>query len=324
MTKDLKICVYNLENFFIFISKYKGDKDLHEYGEQDWQLLSSSIYINKDLKSVISIAEIIEREKIDILLLTEVGGLESLENFNKYFLDNKFTPFFLTGNSDRGIDLAYMVRTDLGYDCEIKSHKKHPLNFLYPHEKSNPRNTRKTHFFSRDVLELSLSKDKKLKMKFLLVHLKSKLDKKCVDPDGYLRRQAEAKGLVKIYNGLQAKHPDIPIFIGGDFNGGASLESTSSEFNVIYEKTKLSDVLDICKIEPKFTHIYIEFHSRKVFYNQIDFLFVDKKFSDLVLKADVYRYDAEIGSNLDPETLSGKKRDFPSDHFPLLCKFKVL
>ncbi len=323
MEKDyLKICVYNLENFYIFISKYKENKPLEDFSEIDWQLLSSSVFTNKPLKSVIHIAEIIEREDIDILLMTEVGGIESLENFNKYFLKDKYTPYLIEGNSDRGIDLGYLVKSSLKYDFEISSHKNEPLNFLYPHEKKDRYNNRKTHFFSRDVLELQMKEGDQLKMIFLLVHLKSKLDNKKIDPDGFLRRKAETNTLIKIYSAMQSKYPDIPIFMGGDFNGGASRKETSAEFKIIYEKSQLDDVLELCAVEPRYSHIYID-QNKQVFFNQIDFLFLHQKFKPNLLKADIYRYDVEIAPGLDADKLSEFKKDFPSDHFPLLCKYKI-
>jgi hypothetical protein len=163
--------------------------------------------MNKPLEKTLSIAETIKHYSPDVLMLSEVGGKESLVNFNKHFLNEEYEVLLLEGNSDRGIDLGYLVKKNLGLKPEVESHKKRPIWFLYPRElKEYKKITRKNSLkFSRDVLELKLKKDDETWMIFLLVHLKSKLDMDKKDFEGRARRQAELKELVNFLSGVKTK-----------------------------------------------------------------------------------------------------------------------
>src|SRR6185312_5880453 len=98
----------------------------------------------------------------DIVCMNEVGGEESLQNFARFFLGGKYTPFLIEGNSDRGIDVGYLIKTDFPLRPELRTHKNRPIQFLYPHERQgdlfDETSTKpaKSHYFSRDCAELRL------------------------------------------------------------------------------------------------------------------------------------------------------------------------
>src|SRR5690606_32967811 len=125
--------------------------------EAEWKRFSTSTTANKPLKKVWDVAAAIKDIDADIYMLNEVGGQESLENFNRHFLDDRYTVMLKEGNSHRGIDVGYLVRR--GLENEFKfvhlTHKDRPLQFLYPHE-TQTAGGGKSHYFSRDVSELRL------------------------------------------------------------------------------------------------------------------------------------------------------------------------
>ena len=101
----------NAENLFLFMDRYKG-QDLERMIEEEWQKCSTAPTPNKSLRKTWGLAETIREITPDIVMLNEVGGEESLKNFNHYFLAGQYRPMTIEGNSDRGIDLAYLVKED--------------------------------------------------------------------------------------------------------------------------------------------------------------------------------------------------------------------
>ena len=93
------------------------------------------MYDNKPLFKTIQIAQTIQSMNVDILQLTEVGGLESLKNLNKYFLDDQFSPILIEGNSDRNIDVGFLIRKNSQFYFDLLTHKNRLIDFLYPHER---------------------------------------------------------------------------------------------------------------------------------------------------------------------------------------------
>lgn len=305
----LKISVFNIENLFIFMDKYKG-QDISKCDEADWQLFNSSLKINKSLEKTTALAKAFLEIDADIFMLTEVGGAESLENFNKYFLNESYVVKHLSSNSDRGIDLAYLVKKELDLSFELQSNKKFKL--------------KARRFFSRDVLELHISKDKNKRLILFLVHLKSKLDMKKVDHEGRSQRLAEVEGLVKLFQKRKKIH-DIPILIGGDFNGIIDEEEVEPEFAPLFKHTNLKDVCSLFDMTVQERCSYPYFHRNGDLYlNQIDYLFIEKKLKHLIATPPyMYRFKNDYGDNLGlPETLKEKRKQ-PSDHFPLVCELNI-
>ena len=194
--KKLRIAQFNLENFFVYMD-HPILTSLDKISEEEWQKQSISTFDNKSLENIREIAKCIRDIDADVYALCEIGGIESINNFAKHFLNNEYRAFSIEGNSDRGIDLAYLVKSSLPLSCELRSHKERSIDFLYPHERQgvlggylDPKHSLK---FSRDVLELRLSSQNRNEPEIILlnVHLKSQLDKDNIDPLGKDRRKAE-------------------------------------------------------------------------------------------------------------------------------------
>ena len=111
----MKILLWNLQDFFVFLDKHPDDQDPTLLSEAHWQMASSSFKENKSLQHVKAMSDLIKQTEPDLCLFTEVGGKESLENLNKYFLNNKYKVIHYTTNSDRGIDLGILASKDLNF-----------------------------------------------------------------------------------------------------------------------------------------------------------------------------------------------------------------
>jgi hypothetical protein len=320
---DLKCIFLNAENLFLLFDK-ELPLNYKELNESDWKKLSTSIYPNKPLRKVIGLTKVLEELDPDIVLLAEVGGEESLTNWNKYFLDSNYSVALIEGNSDRSIDVGFLIHKRCHFHFNIETNKNKSLNFLYSHERQQKIPSTNVYKFSRDVAELHLFSNKKENpfFIFLLTHLKSPLDPAGIDHNGCERREAELKALLEIYKTHESTQ--VPIAIAGDFNGNASRNATENEFIDIYTQTRLEDIFEISnlKIEDRSTFNMIR-NSGKTESRQIDYCFLsplaDQYFDTKSSK--VYRYKNEIDQYSIPKT-QAEKDLLPSDHYPIIFNFK--
>ena len=302
--------VLNAQDLFLFMDKH-DQGSLEDLTEIKWQLMSSSLFNNKSKNKTFSLAQTIKDSQADIVMMTEVGGHESLHNFARFLLNDEYSSMSLPSNSDRGIDLGYLVKKDLPYELALHSH----IDFDLPHPARR---------FSRDVLRLDLIRDQKIEMIFLLVHIKSKLDLKRADFEGRTRRVLEVKGLLEIYKKLLVH--DVPILVGGDFNGHAGEKDTEEEFKAIYAETDLKDMAYLAKVpeDERFSYIYFNRGGNR-FVQQIDYLFISEKYSHLVEASECYfpRYKSPQGMPLPVPTRMEQKSSLPSDHYPFLGSLRI-
>lgn len=331
---DLKVLLWNVENLFL-LSDIPLSQEHVKLEESQWQKLSTSVHPNKSLFKCRGIANIIQENDPDVILFCEVGGQESLSNFNKLFLNDAYSPALVEGNSDRNIDLGFLIKKKQGFYFDLFSNKNRPINFLYPHERevldvvSGIPNQKPSHKFSRDVAELHcfLRDREKPFLIFLLAHLKSQLDRDRIDPQGFERRQAELITLTQIYNELHAKHPTTPIAVCGDFNGSARKSKLDPEFKTLYEKTDLVDLSEWAGVpESDGATFYQVGRAPNPEGRQIDYCFASPNLIPFVKPASfsVYRFKDPRGVVLDPPTTIEGKQILPSDHYPLKFEIKSL
>lgn len=307
---NLKIMVLNAQDLFLFMDKH-DQTSLENLTEIKWQLMSSSLFNNKTKDKCLSLARTIRQSGADIVMMTEVGGHESLANFARFVLNDEYFSLSLPSNSDRGIDLGYLIKRTLPYKMAIHSHVHYSL----------PEPARR---FSRDVLRLDLVHNEKIQMILLLVHIKSKLDLRKNDFEGRTRRVLEVKGLIEIYKDLLGHQ--VPILVGGDFNGHAGEKDTEEEFKFLYEETDLKDIAYLAKIpeEDRFSYIYFTRGGNR-FVQQIDYLFISEKYSPLLIPEECYfpRYTNTEGLPLPIPRRMEQKSALPSDHYPFLASIKL-
>lgn len=305
--------------------------------EAQWQRLSISVYENKPLKKTQEIAKALKEINADIIMLCEVGGFESLKNFNLLFMDDAYSPCLIEGNSERNIDVGFLIRKGLPFFFDLQSNKHRPINYLYPHERESLAHgyavkggkVTGSHKFSRDVAELRLFKQDKEKpfLIILLAHLKSRLDPDRIDPNGFERRQAELRTMLEIYRELEIVHPHLPVIMAGDFNGNASTINTDEEFKDIYNLTQLKDVLEVANLphESRATFYQVR-NSARTDGKQIDYAFLSPSLQNHIKtgSAQVFRYRDEFGSEHSIPRNLDAKLNLPSDHYPIVFEVENL
>lgn len=322
---SLSLCQLNCENLFIHFEMAQN-LDPNRLNEKEWQSLSTSQIANKPIKKVKWLARTLLDMDADIILLNEVGGRESLDLFNQHFLKDLYQPYLVEGNSDRGIDIGYLVRRTLPFRTLLISHRNRPLNAL-PGEiidmSSGP------HFFSRDALELRLFTSPKSSpsMIFLLVHLKSKREVSRFDPEGRLRRTAECRTLCDIYNNVRQECPDTPVIVAGDFNGTLFGANSDPEFEILTQTTDLIDPMALLSLNPDDLATQIQFsryHGRQLL--RLDYILISPQLqSHLESKGSgVYLYRDENGSPIPYAKSLTQRQALPSDHYPVILKLKGL
>ena len=169
MINKLRVMVLNAQDLFLFMDKHAHTElPVEELSEIKWQLMSSSLFSNKSKEKCQILAQTIIEAQADVVMVTEVGGLESLSNFSRFLLNDEYEALSLPSNSDRGIDLGYLIKKDLKLSASLKDHVQYKL-------------PAPAYRFSRDVLRLDLNQDGNPKVIFLLAHIKSKLDLKKSD-----------------------------------------------------------------------------------------------------------------------------------------------
>ena len=334
---------FNVENLFLYFDESPTElfphKKARDLSEEEWRKLSRSTIENKPLNQVLEIARSIDELDPDFLMLCEVGGRESLSNFSRYFLEDRYVPHLIEGNSDRGIDLGFLVKRDLPFKFDMISHKNRKLDFLYPHEKqsieagyTHIRSGRvKGHRFSRDVVELRCfgESDEVPELIVMLVHLKSPLDRDRIDPGGRDRRRAEQEMLVKIYQEVRSEFADkVPVMISGDFNGAiyGSLDHAGlgvppdDEFETL-RGTDLKCCLEVAGVPPDERFTWIHVHNRRPnFAKQLDYILVSPELFPRVDRDEtwVYRFRDESGFYRTIPRNQNEKRLLPSDHYPVV------
>ena len=132
---SLKFCLLNAENLFLLFDQ-PLPKNYVKLEENQWQKLSTSVYENKSLFKTIHLANTLKNTNSDIIMLCEVGGLESLKNFNLLFLNNEYSPILIEGNSDRNIDVGFLIKKRAHFTL-IYSLTKIEILIFYTHTKNN-------------------------------------------------------------------------------------------------------------------------------------------------------------------------------------------
>ena len=165
-SNKLRFVEFNVENLFLYLdyADVLSGRDISTLTEKEWQNLTTSVVGNKPIEHVRALARAVLDIDPDVLMMCEVGGVESLANFSRLFLHDRYAVHLIEGNSDRGIDLGYLVRKSLPFHYDLRSHKHRALDFLYPHEilsqetgYGSLRSAKlSSHKFSRDVLELRI------------------------------------------------------------------------------------------------------------------------------------------------------------------------
>lgn len=320
---NLKFLTWNLENFFLLPA-------------------TSGTYLPKPKDKIQSIADVFHDIEPDIAFLMEVGGLASLDLFNDKYLANNYRVFLKKGNSNRGIEIGYLVKRSFlkKYEliADLIGHANKPINFLYPHEHQQnkkamikgQKHRHHSHRMSRDLAELRLyhqkdSNKEDPRLIFLGAHLKSKLDRDGIDWQGTKRRKAELSYCLDIFQKREKQfRGKCPLFFTGDFNGECHQGKLDPEFSELGQITGLYDFSDHLKLPREECVSFIGMDkSKKPFPLQLDYFFFLEKWRPYIdaTHSGFYRYRNEEGMPFPLPQNPGARFALPSDHYPLLTSW---
>lgn len=305
----LNIGTYNVLNLEFSPGRYLDDV---KTGQRKWV----PERLDKNPEDTKRIADIILGEKLDLVVLQEVEGLEAIKLFNKNYLDDHFEIFLHKGNDTRGIEIAILVKKDLPFKVKFTTNQSL--------EWSNKISKKTENIFSRDLPALHIWKQASSGAdppEYIILgnHLKSQRDR-AGDPRSVSVRTKQAEEISNIVRKYEQMYPDTPVIVGGDFNSDIH---SGKEFTSLFEDNLLTDSFDLLgkemSKEQRYTHT---FHPRgaQTVNTQLDGILVNKAGQNLIKDAKVYRYKDKAGSVLPlPKTYSDRELN-PSDHFPIIVQ----
>jgi len=292
----LKLALFNLENFFL-----------------DSQNTPAGFLKPNDKISRIS--DVFKDLNADIYLLTEIGLCQSLDIFNQDFLNNEYISFCAPGNSDRGIEIGFLVKKNRFLNLNFLSNKDFNLN-------KNINDLEE--YFSRDLVELSFIKNEQA-YRLYLTHLKSKWDRENKDFEGRIKRKKEVSAIVQIINARKKEFPDDFHILAGDFNGFAHQTLGEPEFLPLFYELDLIDAFDLLDVPFEKRATYFHFNKdQEVSPQQLDYFFLDKSHHPSInaLESGVYLFKDMQNSPLPLPKDSFERYSLPSDHYPVVLSLK--
>lgn len=307
MSQRLSILTWNVENLFVLPEHIDASSSTGLLFPSDL-----GTWLKPEAK-IKELAGTITRYDPDIVFLQEVGGNHAFDLFATKYLEGRYQVAHLLGNSERGIEVGYLIKKSKALDFNLISHAKFKLDLSHiPHP-----NIKYHHFFERNVLELKLEWAGR-SLSLFGVHLKSGHDPTGKDPGGRLKRKAEVKGLVEIVNERLKKDGGEYILLG-DFNATAAPENYSEEFAALYTLPEIKELLSTLQIARENRATFLHTSLREI---QLDYIFFSQnclKYIDLQKSGLVYPRDIGGGPFRWP-TSTAFKQGLPSDHLPLLIE----
>ncbi len=306
---DLKVLILNLKDDFIYESaQQRGDVKILKKDKKfrfkptsllDWQ------------------REVILENDPDIFIGSEVHKDEDarhLMDLDTNGLKGQYYTFVKEGNSNRGINIMFGVKKDLGFKFKLFTHKHR--------EWTDPVSKIKYPLFSRDLPVLTLTRPGDEKPMVIVIgnHAKSKRDNP-QDPESTRYRTAQyEEGVKVILEELQEKFgKDVPVIMGGDFNTDVI---KAAEMNSIRDSLKsVFDSINGKTFEyaQRATHFYFGPGGKKA--QPMDDIRVSGQLT--VLEAEVIKYKNSNGNVLpDPATFADREK-LPSDHRPVRAVIRV-
>ncbi|HET7838380.1 MAG TPA: endonuclease/exonuclease/phosphatase family protein [Rectinemataceae bacterium] len=235
----LSVASFNAENFYLLIEPGIGRAELEALDGPDYMAMNASIFNpNKERGKIAEIARTILEGGFDLVGLCEVGGMESLEAFNRIYLEGRYVCFLHEENSRRGIFVGALLRK--GRFPEARAHNMAGA-------------------FSRNLLRLDLGPAGGGLVVFV-VHLKSQYG-----PDRGLgpriREVERLRSLVRTVN----------CVVMGDFNGILIRGEHQFEYEPFLE-LPFTDVLEAVGVPPGERRTHYHFGPAPNF-TQLDYIF---------------------------------------------------
>ena len=256
----------------------------------------------------------------DIAVLTEVESLAALKTLSSE-VASPYKSFLVEGNDMRGIDIGFMIKSDLPIKGEIISHKDRQWK--------DPVTRRKTPLFSRDLPVLLLRKDNDPKPFLMIFGMHAiSMRGRPGDFESTRLRTAQFEGALNIIAEFRETFgADVPVVLAGDFNTSVMF---APEFQAI--RQTLASAFDVAQNTiPRAARVTHTFHQdyvdaidgtpqERTSMDQLDDIRLLGIPPESVISASVYRYKSADGYAL-PFALSRELRyKQNSDHLPVVVE----
>lgn len=239
MSRPIHLASFNAENFSLLLNRPYSREELEALDERDYLAMNPSIYNpNKNRAKIAEIARLIVENDFDLIGLCEIGGRETIENFNEMYLDGLYSCHIHEENSRRGIFVGALVKRE-----------------RFPEARS----ANVPGDFSRNLLKLSLGESGN-GLTVFVVHLKSQHG----DDRGIDKRIDEVARLASLI-------PRRKCVVMGDFNGILIRGQHQFEYEP-FLALPLTDVLAAVGVPPSARRTHYYFGKEKSF-NQLDYIF---------------------------------------------------
>jgi endonuclease/exonuclease/phosphatase family metal-dependent hydrolase len=237
--RRLRVAAFNAENFYLLLDRAYGREELEALDEEAYLAMNSSIFnANKERGKIADIARIILERDYDLVGLCEIGGMESLENFNRIHLEGRYDCFLHEENSRRGIYAGALAKK--GAFSRVRARAMPGA-------------------FSRNLLRLRIDRGGP-ELEVFVVHLKSQYG----DDRGIAQRLREVEllaSLVRTRNCL----------VMGDFNGILIPGEAQFEYEA-FLALPFRDVLEAVGVPPSERRTHYHFGPEPNF-AQLDYIF---------------------------------------------------
>lgn len=239
MSHTLKIASFNAENFYLLLDRPLSRDELDALGGTAYRAMNPSIWNpNKDRAKIAAIADTILENDFDLVGMCEVGGLETLENFNALYLGGRYDCYLHEENSTRGIYAGALLKKGRFPGASARN---------VPGE------------FSRNLLRLELGEEGG-RLEIFVVHLKSQRG----DDNGIDFRINEVNRLASLVRRERC-------IVMGDFNGILIRGMHQFEYEP-FLALPLCDVLAAVGIPPLERRTHYWFGNGTKF-SQLDYIF---------------------------------------------------
>lgn len=239
MTHTIHIASFNAENFYLLLDRDYSRTELESLDDETYLSMNASIYNpNKDRDKIAEIAKTILENDFDLVGMCEVGGMQTLEAFNRIYLESRYDCHLFEENSTRGIFVGALLKKNRFPGARVRNMQVE---------------------FSRNLLRLDLGEEGGDLAVFVL-HLKSQRG----DDQGIDFRIDEVDRLCALVRTKKC-------IVMGDFNGILIRGMHQFEYERFLE-LPFCDVLAAVGIPPEQRRTHYYFGKGKKF-SQLDYIF---------------------------------------------------
>ncbi len=170
----------------------------------------------------------IDQVAADIMVLQEVGSLQTLTELNARLKQPYEHSALVEGNSNRSIHIGVLARAPLRLtshrDHVLKNAKGEVLSF-YADAKSAQLKQASDLVFFRDLVQVEVLSRRHAPLTLFCVHLKSRTNQAWQSLGADEIRAAECRAVAEIVASFQQHHPQAHLCVLGDFNDRITSEA---------------------------------------------------------------------------------------------------